>query len=102
MGILSDRDRQAVTEQLAKLAGPVRLVTFGAQDYVGDDHFAMYTPETLSNVLRAGGFEDIVVLATDRMNGLCPELEITATAGSSALRRHEPGAAYPSVVMDAA
>jgi len=30
MGILSDRDRQAVTEQLAKLAGPVKLVTFGA------------------------------------------------------------------------
>jgi alkyl hydroperoxide reductase subunit AhpF len=30
MAILSDRDRQAVTGELAKLTGPVRLVTFGA------------------------------------------------------------------------
>jgi alkyl hydroperoxide reductase subunit AhpF len=30
MAFLNDRDRQAVTDQLAKLAGPVRLVTFGA------------------------------------------------------------------------
>lgn len=58
-----------------------RQVTFGAQDYVGDDHFAMYTPESLSDLLRECGFEDIEVLATDRMNGQCPEMELTAKAG---------------------
>jgi predicted SAM-dependent methyltransferase len=55
-----------------------KLLTFGAQDYEGDDHFAMYTPETLSNVLRDSGFTSIEVLATDRMNDICPEMEIVA------------------------
>jgi alkyl hydroperoxide reductase subunit AhpF len=31
MGILTDRDRAAVTDELAKLAGPVRLLVFGQQ-----------------------------------------------------------------------
>lgn len=55
-----------------------RLLTFGAQDYEGDDHFAMYTPETLSEILRTVGFVDIEILALDRMNGICPEMEIVA------------------------
>jgi alkyl hydroperoxide reductase subunit AhpF len=44
MAILSDRDRQAVTDQLAKLAGPVRLVTFGAtlgSDFSADNERLM-------------------------------------------------------------
>jgi len=42
MGILTDRDRVAVTDELAKLAGPVKLVVFGAQ--LGDG--AEYSVET--------------------------------------------------------
>jgi len=56
-----------------------KLVTFGGQDYQGDDHFAMYSPDTLRNLLLDGGFSDIEVLAVDRMNGLCPEMEVVAS-----------------------
>jgi len=42
MGILTDRDRAAVTDELAKLVGPVKLVVFGAQ--LGDG--AEYSAET--------------------------------------------------------
>jgi hypothetical protein len=55
-----------------------KLVTFGWQDYEGDDHFAMYTPETLRALLGDVGFGRIEVLAVDRMNGLCPEMELVA------------------------
>jgi predicted SAM-dependent methyltransferase len=43
-----------------------KLLTFGGQDYEGDDHFAMYTPETLGEVLRDAGFSDVEVVAVDR------------------------------------
>ena len=36
-----------------------KSVTFGAQDYVGDDHFAMYTPRSLSKILAEAGFTDV-------------------------------------------
>jgi alkyl hydroperoxide reductase subunit AhpF len=39
MAILSDRDRQAVTQELQKLAGPVKLVVFGAA-LGGSEHSA--------------------------------------------------------------
>jgi glycogen(starch) synthase len=55
-----------------------KLLTFGLQDYDGDDHFAMYTPESLGAALEAAGLENVEVLATDRMNGICPEMELTA------------------------
>jgi alkyl hydroperoxide reductase subunit AhpF len=38
MGYLSDRDRAAVTGELQKLAGPVKLVVFGAT--LGSEHSA--------------------------------------------------------------
>jgi glycosyltransferase involved in cell wall biosynthesis/GT2 family glycosyltransferase len=53
-------------------------VTFGAQDYCGDDHFAMYTPATFSTLLARTGFDAIELLAEARQNGLCPEMEIIA------------------------
>ncbi len=55
-----------------------KTVTFGLQDYSGDDHFALYTPESLSELLERGGFGSITVLAERRQNGLSPELEIIA------------------------
>jgi len=54
------------------------LVTFGAQDYEGDDHFAMYTPDTLTEVLQQAGFSRVEVIEHERMNGICPEMEIIA------------------------
>lgn len=53
-------------------------VTFGAQDYCGDDHFAMYTPQTFVELLERFGFRDIEVVTEARQNGLCPEMEVIA------------------------
>jgi predicted SAM-dependent methyltransferase len=55
-----------------------KTVTFGLQDYSGDDHFAMYTPATLTAVLREGGFEDFEIVAERRQHGMSPELEVVA------------------------
>lgn len=55
-----------------------KLLTFGGQDYEGDDHFSMYTPETLSALLLDVGFRNAQVVADERMNGICPEMEIVA------------------------
>jgi alkyl hydroperoxide reductase subunit AhpF len=38
MAILTERDRAAVTEELAKLAGPVKLVVFGTQLGAGAEY----------------------------------------------------------------
>jgi predicted SAM-dependent methyltransferase len=53
-------------------------ITFGGQDYEGDDHFTMYTPATLSELLEKSGFRDVEVLAVDRDNNGCPEMELVA------------------------
>jgi predicted SAM-dependent methyltransferase len=55
-----------------------KTITFGMQDYEGDDHFAMYTPDSLRAVLHDAGFTDVETVALDRMNGLCPEMELVA------------------------
>ena len=53
-------------------------VTFGKQDYDGDFHYAMYSPETLCQLLLEAGFKHIEVLAKDRINGDCREMEVQA------------------------
>ena len=53
-------------------------VTFGKQDYDGDFHYAMYSPETLCQLLHEAGFKQIEVLAKDRINGDCREMEVQA------------------------
>ena len=55
-----------------------RTVTFGLQDYEGDDHFAMYSPDSLAEVIRRAGFEDVEVVAAERRNGLSTEMELVA------------------------
>jgi predicted SAM-dependent methyltransferase len=57
-----------------------KLLTFGGQDYIGDDHFAMYTPQTMSSLLKIAGFQQIEIVTSDRMNGICPEMELVAYA----------------------
>ncbi|MHC5719200.1 MAG: class I SAM-dependent methyltransferase, partial [Nostoc sp.] len=56
----------------------LRKVTYGSQDYQGNYHYNMYTPEALSQILSACGFKDIKVVETKRVNGLCYEMEIHA------------------------
>ncbi len=60
-----------------------KYLTFGAQDYIGDDHFAMYTPKTLRNLLIESGFHQVEILAVDRLNGMCPEMELVAYADNN-------------------
>ena len=57
-----------------------KTVTFGLQDYDGDDHFAMYTPDSLRRILAEAGFRDIELVVADRQNGSCPEMELLARA----------------------
>jgi hypothetical protein len=55
-----------------------REVLFGGQDYAGDFHFNLFTPESLSSLLAAAGFCNIRVLEKGRRNGKCFEFEISA------------------------
>jgi predicted SAM-dependent methyltransferase len=77
----------------------LKQVTFGLQDYAGDDHLAMYTPETLTETLLAAGFRNVEILEDRRQNGLSPEMEITARVaptrrpGHGANSRTEPAKA---------
>lgn len=56
----------------------LREVTFGGQDYDGDFHFNMFTPESMSTILTEAGFVDVSVIETGRRNGNCYEFEIVA------------------------
>ncbi len=67
-----------------------KILTFGLQDYSGDDHFSMYTPESLAKILEDAGFDHIQQVVLDRQNGLCPEMELLAVRGlSPAERNHD-------------
>jgi glycogen synthase len=55
-----------------------KTLTFGLQDYEGDDHFAMYTPASLEDAMRSAGFSDVELVVADRQNGMCPEMELIA------------------------
>jgi len=57
----------------------LRQVTFGGQDYDGDFHYNMFSPESLSEVLREAGFTRIDIVAQNRENGGCKEFEIVAS-----------------------
>ena len=51
-------------------------ITFGSQEYDGNDHLAMYTPATLPPLLEQAGFVACVVTVEDRDNDGCPEMEV--------------------------
>jgi len=55
-----------------------REVLFGGQDYRGDYHFNMFTPDSLLELLTTLGFKDITIVDRARRNGLCFEFEISA------------------------
>jgi hypothetical protein len=56
-----------------------REVLFGAQDYDGDFHFNLFTPDSLCELLEEAGFVEIRVNERARPNGKCFELEVSAT-----------------------
>lgn len=58
--------------------GDLREVIYGAQDYDGDFHFNMFTPDSLTNLLQLAGFKSVTIVEASRKNGKCFEFEITA------------------------
>lgn len=58
----------------------LREVTFGAQDYAGDFHYTMFTPESLAMLLAEAGFRDVRFPVKGRANGKCYEMELAASA----------------------
>ncbi|RCJ06758.1 hypothetical protein DDK22_19970 [Cupriavidus necator] len=60
----------------------MREVMYGGQDYDGDFHFNMFTPEHMRRLLEEAGFTRIEIPAAGRRNGKCYEFEITAINGN--------------------
>lgn len=56
----------------------VKEVLFGGQEYEGDFHYTMLSPEAMKRLLSETGFEGIEVVAGERPNGACVEFEIRA------------------------
>ncbi len=54
------------------------VAIFGLQDYSGDDHLAMYTPDSLTEMLLEAGFAKVEVVASGRRNGGTYEMELLA------------------------
>lgn len=74
-------DAQAMIREYGKGTYPyddMREVLYGGQDYDGDFHFNMFTPESLSRLLEEAGFGDVTVIEAGRKNGKCYEFEISA------------------------
>jgi tetrahydromethanopterin S-methyltransferase subunit G len=55
-----------------------REVLFGGQDYDGDFHYNLITPDSFTDVLTRAGFVDIDRIYTGERNGKCFEFKITA------------------------
>lgn len=53
-------------------------VTFGEQDYDDDFHYSMFSQGSLTSLLRRTGFKNIEFTASNRINGKCREMEVTA------------------------
>lgn len=60
----------------------LREVIYGGQDYDGDFHFNMFTPDSVSQLLHEAGFKDVHVVESGRRNGACYECEVAAVRKS--------------------
>lgn len=56
----------------------LREALYGAQEYQGDFHFNLFTPESLTQLLQEAGFTRIDIITAGRRNGSCFEFEIKA------------------------
>lgn len=73
-------DGEAMLASMASKAYPFeefREVVFGAQDYDGDFHHNLFTPDSLRRLIEEAGFRDVNVPIKGRRNGKCFEFEIT-------------------------
>ena len=68
----------------------LRLVTFGGQEYEGDFHHNMFTPDSLAQLLTEHGFVDIAIPARARRNGDCLEFEIVGTLAADRTAGNRP------------
>jgi len=73
---LSALVNSAATENLSM--DQLAVAIFGLQDYSGDDHLAMYTPDSLTEMLLEAGFAKVEVVASGRRNGGTYEMELLA------------------------
>lgn len=55
-----------------------RVVLFGAQDYDGDFHYNLITPDSFHDALSRAGFVGIESVYTEKRNGKCFEFRTTA------------------------
>jgi hypothetical protein len=75
-------DAQAMIQNYASGSypfGSLREVTFGAQDYDGDFHYNMFTPQSLAEALQAAGLRNVKLIEAGRRNGVCFEFEIAGS-----------------------
>lgn len=80
-------DAQAMIAHYAQGDYPyedMREVLYGSQDYDGDFHFNMFTPESLSGLLVEAGFGAPKIIESGRKNGRCYEFEIVAEKPTAA------------------
>lgn len=54
----------------------LRLVTFGGQEYAGDFHHTMFTPQSLAALFERAGLAQVRIEAQGRPNGACLECEV--------------------------
>ena len=53
-------------------------VLMGMQEYDGDFHYTLLSPQSITELLQKIGFHSIEFIAKNRENGLCLEMELTA------------------------
>lgn len=57
----------------------LRLIFYGGQEYDGDFHHTMFTPQSLAALFAAHGLTEISIEAAGRPNGLCLECEVVGS-----------------------
>ncbi len=54
----------------------LKEITFGSQEYEGNQHYNMFSPHSLTELLNKIGFKSVSIVDEYRINGLCIEMEI--------------------------
>ncbi|MCM3261597.1 hypothetical protein M3664_27765 [Paenibacillus lautus] len=54
----------------------LKEITFGSQEYEGNQHFNMFSPDSLKELLLKIGFREVNEIHRVRANGLCLEMEL--------------------------
>lgn len=54
----------------------LKEITFGSQEYEGNQHYNMFSSQSLKELLYRIGFKKVNIIEEYRVNGLCVEMEI--------------------------